>query len=76
MPTERPSLVGRVSANFLQIECRVVSYGQRHRSLRPYSRFSRPITITIAKDKIQRSKTFSDFVVFFTVFSVSGLRSV
>jgi hypothetical protein len=38
IPTERPPLVGEVNANFLRIE---VPRGQRHGSLRPYSRFSR-----------------------------------
>jgi hypothetical protein len=36
---ERPPLVGEISANFCGYR---VPRGQRHRSLRPYSRFSRP----------------------------------
>jgi hypothetical protein len=39
IPTERPPLVGEVSANFFGYR---VLRGQRNGSLRPYSRFSRP----------------------------------
>jgi hypothetical protein len=39
IPTERPPLLGEVSANFL---CIRVPLGQRDGSLRPYSRLSRP----------------------------------
>jgi hypothetical protein len=39
IPTERPPLVGEVSANFCGYR---VPCGQRHRSLQPYSRISRP----------------------------------
>jgi hypothetical protein len=39
IPSERPSLVGGVSANFLGYR---VSRGQRNGSLRLYSRISRP----------------------------------
>jgi hypothetical protein len=39
IPTERPQLVGEISANFCWYR---VPLGQRHGSLRPYSRLSRP----------------------------------
>jgi hypothetical protein len=39
IPTERPPVVGEVSANFSGLW---VSRGQRDGSLRPYSRISRP----------------------------------
>jgi hypothetical protein len=39
MPTDRPPLVGEVSANFAD---RGVSRSQRNGFPRPYSRFSRP----------------------------------
>jgi hypothetical protein len=39
IPTEKPSFVGEVSANFLGYR---VPRGQRDGSLQPYSRFSRP----------------------------------
>jgi hypothetical protein len=42
IPTERPPLVGKVSANFCGQR---VPHGQRYRSLRSYSRISRPNNI-------------------------------
>jgi hypothetical protein len=39
IPTERPQLVGEVSANFCGC---MVSRGQRNKCSQPYSRFSRP----------------------------------
>jgi hypothetical protein len=47
IPTERPPLVGGVSANFCGYR---VPRGQRDRSLWPYSRISRPTRIVIETD--------------------------
>jgi hypothetical protein len=48
IPTERPSLVGEVFANFCGY---MVPRGQRDGSLRPYSRFPRQVNVILSHDK-------------------------
>jgi hypothetical protein len=51
IPTERPPLVGEVSANFCEYK---VPRDQRDRSLRPYSRLSRPETLRLCPINIRK----------------------